>query len=134
MSASTLISTEGSPTLSVSAAGSATAASSSVSSSSSSSISSSFFFSDSFTFIPPLRTESVNRTSRSRRFINPPQMVWQYPWKDFCERAHACAQKKVRASANELIDLEYRQEDRHDDGEHDETHDDDQQRLEHAQH
>ena len=44
------------------------------------------------------------------------------------------AELSVRDSANELIDLEDRQQDCHDDREHDEAHDDDQERLEHAQH
>src|SRR6185503_5672428 len=70
MSSSTLISTEGSPTLSVSGVTSATASSSPSSSSSSSTSSSSFFFSDSFNFIlPPYRVGGC--LGCSRRFYKP---------------------------------------------------------------
>src|SRR5687768_9279151 len=127
MSSSTLISTEGSPTLSVSATGSATTDSSSASSSSSSSISSSsFLFSDSFTFIPPLRFESVDSQVHSRRFINLPPRDGNTPKKTFVN-ARTLARERASVSANELIDLEDRQQDCHDDCKHDEPHDHDQE-------
>src|SRR5688572_19138617 len=133
MSSSTLISTEGSPTLSVSGAAAATS-SSSASSSSSSSISSSFFFSDSFNFIPPSVPESVNRTSRSRRFYKPASRGWQYPRKGFYVTERTPRTQAAACSARELVDLEDGQQNCHDDRQDDEPHDDDQQRLQDAQH